>query len=128
MKTNKQTNLINLILFTIVLGFSTSLFAQNWNEIIKISASDRVGGVGDRFGYSVSISGNYAIVGARNEDEDASGGNTIYGAGSAYLFERDGAGNWSEVKKIVASARAANDHFGYSVSISGDYAIVGGSN
>ena len=33
--------------------------------------------------------------------------------------------NWDEVVKAVASDRAANDMFGYSVSISGDYAIVG---
>jgi len=97
--------------------------AQNWNEIIKLSASDRA--AFDYFGSSVSISGNYAIVGAWLEDEDATGGNTMNVAGSAYLFERDGSGNWNEVQKIVASDRAAMDYFGYSVSISGDYAIVG---
>ena len=32
---------------------------------------------------------------------------------------------WNEAIKAIASDRAAIDYFGYSVSISGDYAIVG---
>ena len=46
-------------------------------------------------------------------------------AGSAYIFERDGLGNWSQQQKLTASDRTAGDEFGISVSISGDYAIVG---
>ncbi len=68
----------------------------------------------------LSISGNYAIVGACMEDlapGDA--------AGSAYIYERDGGGNWNFKQKIVANDRTAGDEFGFSVSISGDYAIVG---
>jgi len=95
----------------------------NWNEVQKIVASDRK--QEDIFAYSVSISGNYVLVGAYCEDEDAGGGNTLDGAGSAYIFERDGSGNWNEVQKIVAPDRAVNDFFGHSVSISGNYAIVG---
>jgi len=88
-------------------------------------ASDR--GFGDLFGSSVSISGDYAIVGAYNEDHDASGGNGLSNAGSAYIYYRNegGTDNWGEVTKIVASDRAADDFFGVSVSINGDYAIVG---
>ena len=70
--------------------------------------------------------GNYAIVGAYNEDEDASGGNTLEQAGSAYLFHYNN-GTWGEVQKIVASDRALSDQFGQSVAICGDYAIVGAS-
>jgi hypothetical protein len=88
-----------------------------WGNEQKIQASDKQ--TQDYFGESVSISGDYAIVGARNEDP---GGTT--NAGSAYIFKRDGT-TWSEIKKIQASDRDASDEFGYSVSISGDYAIVG---
>jgi hypothetical protein len=88
-----------------------------WSEIKKIIASDSASQ--DRFGESVSIDGAYAIVGAVYEDP---GG--ITNAGSAYIFKRDGT-TWSEIKKIQASDRDASDEFGYSVSISGDYAIVG---
>ena len=90
-------------------------------ETQKIVASDR--GASDHFGNSVSISGDYAIVGSPDEDEDASGGNTLSNAGSAYIFKRDGT-SWVQQQKIVASDRGVNDYFGWSVSISGDYAIV----
>ena len=95
----------------------------NWIESQKIVASDR--DVDDWFGFSVSISGNYAVVGAQQEDQDTSGGNTLFNPGSAYIFELDSAGNWMEAQKIVASDRAANDYFGISISISGNYAVVG---
>jgi len=88
----------------------------SWSEQAKITASD--GAAGDWFGYSVSISGDYAIVGACNDDDGGSA------SGSAYIFKWNGT-SWSEQAKITASDGAANDQFGYSVSISGNYAIVG---
>ncbi|MES2284907.1 MAG: T9SS type A sorting domain-containing protein [Bacteroidota bacterium] len=94
-----------------------------WNEVKKIVASDT--GATDHFGYSVSISGDHAIIGSPIDAEDATGGNTLNGAGSAYTFERDGNGNWSQTQKIVPADRAGADLFGASVSISADYAIVG---
>jgi hypothetical protein len=75
----------------------------------------------DNFGYSVAINGDYAIVGAYQEDEDASGASLLSGAGSAYIFKKT-AGIWAQQQKIVASDRAADDRFGYTVAISGDYA------
>ena len=67
---------------------------------------------------AVDISGNFAIVGANGDDEDENGANHMYTSGSAYVLERNGAGVWSEVQKIVASERTANDNFGLTVSIS----------
>jgi len=87
-----------------------------WSEQAKITASD--GTVGDTFGCSVSISGDYAISGAYYDDD----GN--YSSGSAYIFKRDGTG-WIEQAKVTASDGAAHDRFGAAVAISGDYAIVG---
>jgi hypothetical protein len=95
----------------------------SWQEVGKIVASDRSSG--DLFGFSVSISGNYAVVGAYNEDEDARGRKTKNNSGSAYVFKRDGSGNWSQVVKIVSSDRADTDYFGKSVSISGEKLIIG---
>ena len=88
----------------------------NWNQQAKITASDAQ--ANDQFGCSVSISGDYAIVGAYLE---AAGG---IGAGALYSYLRNGV-TWSEKSKITASDAQANDQFGCSVSISGDYAIVG---
>ena len=68
-------------------GSAYILYNNNgtWEEVQKIVASDRA--LNDQFGYSVSISGDYAIVGAYMEGEDALGGNTLSEAGSAYLFQ-----------------------------------------
>jgi hypothetical protein len=111
-----------LLLITVISLFSITTKAQNWDEVIKTVASDR--GADDYFGYSVSISGDKAIVGAYREEEDPTGNNTITLSGSAYIFELIG-GTWTQTEKLVASDRGAIDHFGYSVSISGDKAIVG---
>ncbi len=98
---------------------------DNWGQVQKIVASDR--DQGDAFGSDVAISGDYAVVGARFEDEDADGNNTLYLTGSAYIFHKDegGVDNWGEIQKIAASDRESHDHFGESVGISGDYVIVG---
>ncbi len=79
-------------------------------------ASD--GEADDYFGSSVSISGDYAVVGAYREDNKGSN------AGAAYAFLRSGS-NWNQTSKQTASDGEADDNFGYSVCISGDHAIVG---
>lgn len=96
---------------------------NTWVQVQKIVASDR--GFQDVFGSAVSISGDRMVVGASNERHDVDGNNEAIGAGSCYVFERNQAGTWEEVQKIVASDRGANDNFGISVSISGDHLVVG---
>jgi hypothetical protein len=88
-----------------------------WNEQQKLTASDA--GPGDDFGSSVSISGGTVVVGA--EQSDIQGGS---GAGSAYVFVWSGTA-WDEQQKLVAPDGAAADRFGYSLSVSGDTAVVG---
>ena len=91
----------------------------------KLLASD--GAAGDLFGYSVSISGDYAIIGASADDDRGSD------SGSAYIFKRTlkyiPPGGfvwvWEEQAKLLAADGAADDFFGYSVSISSDHAFVG---
>jgi FG-GAP repeat/Secretion system C-terminal sorting domain len=94
----------------------------SWEQQQKIVANDRA--IGDWFGFSVSISGNIIVVGARHEDENEAGGAPLANAGSAYIYRRTGI-NWVQVQKIVASDRAAGYHFGYSVAIDGNYAVIG---
>ena len=80
---------------------------------------DETGAASDYFGYSVSISGNYAIVGAYNDDVGANADQ-----GSASIYQYNGT-NWVLMQKITDATGAANDFFGLCVSISGNYAIVG---
>jgi len=82
----------------------------------KLTAND--GASDDYFGQTVSMSGDYAIVGAYGDDDNGSD------SGSAYVFERRGSG-WIQLAKLTASDGESDDYFGTAVSISGDYAIVG---
>ncbi|NOQ74253.1 MAG: T9SS type A sorting domain-containing protein [Crocinitomix sp.] len=94
------------------------LVEDEWVETQKLSASDS--SAFDHFGGSVSISGNKVAVGARYND--AEGGNS----GAAYMFEMI-EDTWVEIEKITASDAGEENHFGGSVSIFGDRAIVGAS-
>ena len=89
----------------------------NWGEVQKLIASDAQGG--DRFGESLAISGNSAIVGVPQAGDNFSG--------RAYVFERDEGGpdNWGEVTKLTASDAQILGGFGFAVAISGDTAIGG---
>ncbi|MBI4701376.1 MAG: hypothetical protein HY744_09490 [Deltaproteobacteria bacterium] len=87
-----------------------------WTEEAKLIASD--GAKEDRFGDSVSLSGDSALVSASGDD------NKGQDSGSAYVFLRTGA-SWAQEAKLLASDGAAKDFFGCSVSIGGDTALVG---
>ena len=88
-----------------------------WKETAILTASDAA--AGDQFGFSVSIDGDRAIIGANRNDDDAG-----TDAGSAYIFEFNGT-DWNETMKLTANDAAADDRFGFSVSIDGDRAIIG---
>ena len=92
---------------------------DSWGEVVKLTPSD--GSARDFFGRSVALSGDTALIGADGNDEAA------FGAGAAYIFERDvgGPDSWGEVTKLTASDTAAGDSFGGPVALSGDTAIVG---
>ena len=83
---------------------------------VKLIAADAT--AGDNFGRSVSISGDYAIVGAPFNDDNEGD------SGSAYIFFRNGM-KWEEQAKLLAGDPGREDNFGYAVAIDGDYAIVG---
>ena len=89
-----------------------------WTQQQKLTASDAA--ASDWFGASVSVSGNYAVVGAYGNDDAG----TYSNSGSAYIFVRSGT-TWTQQQKLTASDAAASDAFGMSVSVSGDYAVVG---
>jgi hypothetical protein len=75
---------------------------------------------GDRFGGAVAISGNYIIVGVYNED-DAGGTES----GKAYIFDVTTGALVHTLNNPNPYGTSANDYFGITVGISGNYAIVG---
>jgi len=94
-----------------------------WHFKQKITASDR--SANDRFGTSLALYNNIAVISTPLEDEDANGTNTKSNAGSAYIFERNANGKWIQKQKIVNGDRAINDFFGISVDINQNQIIVG---
>ncbi len=86
---------------------------------VKLAATDGV--AGDDYGHSIAVDGDYAAVGVPYSN--ALGENS----GAVYLYYRNqgGTGNWGLVKKITASDGAAGDLFGWSVSLSGEFLVVG---
>ncbi|MEL6611940.1 MAG: T9SS type A sorting domain-containing protein [Bacteroidota bacterium] len=89
---------------------------ESWIQQAKLVASDEA--ANDEFGIAVSISGDYAIVGAWRDDDTAAG------SGSAYVFKRTD-DVWIEQTKLTVSDGGAGASFGFAVGLSGDYALVG---
>ena len=101
---------------------------DTWTQQAYIKASNA--GAGDRFGYSVALSGDTLAVGAIFEDSDATGVNGDQldddgvNSGAVYVFVRDGA-TWTQQAYIKASNTDSGDWFGSSVALSGDTLAVG---
>lgn len=87
----------------------------------------------DAFGYSVAVSSDTIVIGAKNEASNATGvdGNqtddSASGAGAAYVLARSGA-TWTHHAYLKAQATDAGDAFGGSVAVSGDTVVVGATN
>ncbi len=86
-------------------------------ELNKFIASD--GAYAQRFGIDVALDGNIALIGANG---DGDGGDD---SGAAYVIDIT---TGAELFKLTASDPATTDYFGSSVTIEGDYAIVGAWN
>lgn len=77
------------------------------------SATDGV--ANDQFGQSVSIFGNTAAIGVRQDDAQK---------GAVFIYNKTSQG-WVESFKIVAGDGASGDQFGYDVDLFEDYLVVG---
>jgi FG-GAP repeat len=101
---------------------SASVYQYNGtNWVLMQKITDATGAATDNFGNSVSVSGNYAIVGAYGDNVGANADQ-----GSASIYQYNGT-SWVLMQKITDATGVASDFFGQSVSISGNYAIVGSS-
>ena len=94
-----------------------------WGQPVLSSLEDQklnaaIANSSDYFGYSVSVSGNTAVIGTYLDDDAGTD------AGCAYIFSKMN-GVWTEIAKLTASDAVANHWFGYSVGISGDVVVVG---
>ncbi|MGQ0619431.1 MAG: hypothetical protein ACT4QA_05870 [Panacagrimonas sp.] len=88
---------------------------SNWTRQAQLEAPDGVRG--SRFGRSVSISSDTALIGTGDARIPAT-------VGSAYVFVRSGA-SWSQQARLLAFEGIGGFEFGLTVAVSGDTALVG---
>ena len=87
-----------------------------WVERSKLVPRD--GELFDEFGWSVAVGKGVAVIGSPKDDDNGTD------SGSAYVFVRAGSG-WRQHSKLNAVNGAADDRFGWSVSLSEDTALIG---
>ncbi len=87
----------------------------NWLETKKLKASNA--GFNHKFGSSVSLANNRALIGASGEN--SSGDNT----GAAYVFDFSN-NSWTQTQKINATDAQANTKFGNSVNIAANRVLI----
>ena len=90
-----------------------SFTGAKWQEDANVNASDAE--ANDRFGWSIALDGDNAVVG------------TGIPAGKAYLFSQ-GLGNWSEQSMLNSADRDVSSEYAFSVALRGAIAVIGDRN
>lgn len=102
--------------------------ANEWSQQAYVKASDTA--AGDGFGLGLALSEDVLVVGAWEEDSDASGvdqvgvANGADGSGAVYVLSRT-AESWSQLAYVKASNTDAGDFFGSFLALSGNTLAVG---
>ena len=93
--------------------------SSTWGQVQKLVAPD--GGREDRFGASVSVLGEWAVVGASNQP------GLGRGRGAVYVYRRGSEQDapWKFLQKIQPESLRFGDRFGTSVAMEGSTMIVG---
>lgn len=100
---------------------SVSVFERDasgaWVRVQLLQPGDL--GPAKQFGHALAVDGDRLVVGARWDNP--------FGilSGSAYVFERDADGLWTQQAKLVAPGGAPEDQFGSAVSLDGELLAVG---
>ncbi len=102
----------------IIIGLLVFIFkteAQDWKEISKVLPIPYMHNSNDFFGRSVSIDGDYAVVGAYRTNTER---------GCAYVMHNNGS-EWTKIAVLTSSDSKEFDWFGVSVDINEGYIVVG---
>jgi len=86
---------------------------STWTQQSELVATDGV--AGDSMGFSVAVSVDTVVTGARRDNSDA---------GSAYVFTRTGS-SWTQQAKLTAADQASGDSFGAAVAVRADTVVAG---
>ena len=94
--------------------------ATDWHTITAQKLTLAVPAVGDWYGMSTAIRGDFAMVGALYRDDAAAG------AGAAYLYTRPQGNTWDLLATLTASdASSGNTFFGAAAAFSDTRAVLG---
>jgi hypothetical protein len=85
-----------------------------WGNEQKITASDA--SENSFFGGTVYMSDNQLFVSAQGAND---------AAGTVYVYQNDGSGNWGDEQKITASDASPSSYFGSSIASFGDQLVIG---
>ena len=113
-------SLLSMIVLCVFYPCNAQASGENFSVGVeaKLTAIDAASG--DRFGWSVAVSGNTIIVGVPHDDDAG------YSSGSAYVFTRS-EGGWTQQAKLTSSEATADVWFGRPVAISRDTVVLGAS-
>jgi uncharacterized protein (TIGR02145 family) len=95
--------------------------SDNFTQLNKLVADD-ADGDSENFGRNVAISGDFVFVTSASDDPS-----DRTSAGSVYIYKNDGADNFVQNQKIVSDTSGYYDYFGASISVDGNYLVVGES-
>ena len=93
-----------------------------WNRVTTLTVPSNYDGTSVQFGESVSLSGNYLLVGAPQTNCTAA--NT----GEVFFYSRDEGGGWTfrtALTKPDYAITQSGSFFGDACAISGNFAVVG---
>lgn len=116
---NSKSQLSFVLLAVAILAATGTPPSLGQCELEKLVAND--GAAGDRFGTSVAISGEVALIGAQMVDHVG------FEMGAAYVFRPEGP-KWLQEPRFIAADAVTGKHgavFGALVAIDGDTAVIG---
>ena len=111
--------LTGLVVSLAVIGVPPRLAAAPVVTVAQAALTAADAAETDNFGFSVSLGGDTALIGAPGDDTPAR-----INAGSARVFVRSPQG-WTEHATLTAPDAVADDRLGWSVSMDGDTAALG---
>lgn len=103
-------------------GGSIYAFVRNnetWTEQTQLVSSNVA--AGDNFGFSLSMLGNRAVIGAPGVTS-----NNVPRLGAAYIFEQEDT-NWFEQQELLPLQKATDFQFGFSTAVGAQAMLVGAS-
>ena len=91
---------------------------DQWSKVAKLAPADA--STSAYFGSALALAGDTVVVGAHGADIGPK-----RDKGAAYVFQRDAAGSWGELEKLIAGDGLSLGYFGTAVGLDREAPLVG---